>query len=345
MTVNGKAPRGVLIGCGFFAQNHLHAWRDLGANIVAVADIDAHKAQAAALAHGIAAHYSDAEAMLVAEKPDFVDIVTTVATHRTLVALAARYGVPVICQKPFATNLADADAMIDACERAGVPLMVHENFRWRTPMIAVRNAISSGAIGTPFFGRFSCRHDYDIYASQPYLAEVERFAILDVGIHLLDLARCYFGEVESLSCSTQRVNPIVKGEDVATIMLKHTGGATSIVDASFFTHAHPTPFPETTVEIDGSSGAVRILEGYRMQLTSGGGSSSEKSVEPPVAPWMARPWHDVQTSVVNIQRHWLERLGSGGVAATSGTDNRKTLQLGLLAYEAAAGGQTLRVSA
>jgi predicted dehydrogenase len=344
VTDNGMAPRGALIGCGFFAQNHLHAWRDLGANIVAVADIDGDKARATAAAHGIAKFYSDAEAMLAAEKPDFVDIATTVATHRPLVELAARYGAAIICQKPFATNLADADAMIDACERAHVPLMVHENFRWRTPMIAVRDAISSGAIGTPFFGRFSCRHDYDIYANQPYLAEVERFAILDVGIHLLDLARCYFGEVESLACATQRVNPIVKGEDVATIMLKHVSGATSIVDASFFTHAHPTPFPETTVEIDGSSGAVRILEGYRMQLTSGNGPGLEKSVEPSVAPWMSKPWHDVQTSVVNIQRHWLERLGSGGLAATSGVDNRKTLQLGLLAYDAAASGRTIRVA-
>jgi D-apiose dehydrogenase len=333
---------GVLVGCGFFAENHLRAWADVGAEIVAVCDIDGVKAEATAARHGVARWYTDADAMLSREKPDFVDLVTTVGSHRMLVELAASHGVPVVCQKPFAAGLADADAMVSACDNAGIPLMVHENFRWRTPMLAVKRAIDEGRIGTPFFGRISCRHDFDVYATQPYLAEVERFAILDVGIHLLDLARYYFGEVESLACSAQKANPRVRGEDAATMLLRHRGGATSIVDASFFTHMHPTPFPETTVEIDGGSGAARVLEGYRLQLTEGE-TMSVTSVEPRPAPWMQKPWHDVQTSVVNIQRHWLEVLKSGGVPATSGADNRKTLQLGLLAYEAAASGQTIAV--
>ncbi|MGV3490017.1 MAG: Gfo/Idh/MocA family protein [Devosia sp.] len=334
--------RGCLVGCGFFAENHLRAWRDLGAEIVAVCDIDPAKARATAERHGIARHYRDADEMLAREKPDFVDIVTTVGSHRMLVELAASHGVAVICQKPFAENLADADAMVDACEMAGVPLMVHENFRWRTPILAVGRAIAEGRIGTPFFGRISCRHDFDVYATQPYLAEIERFAILDVGIHLLDVARYYFGEVESLACTTQRANPRVKGEDAATMLLKHTSGATSVVDASFFTHMHPTPFPETTVEVDGATGAARVAEGYRMHLTEGE-VVSVTSVEPKPAAWMVKPWHDVQTSVVNIQRHWLECLRTGAEPATSGRDNRKTLQLGLLAYEAAETGQTVRV--
>lgn len=334
--------RGAVIGCGFFAQNHLNAWRDLGATIIAVCDIDAVRAAETAARHGIARHYTDAEAMLATEQPDFVDIVTTVDTHRPLVELAARHGVAAICQKPFATTLADADAMITACEAAGVPLMVHENFRWRHPMVQAAEAIAAGEIGAPFFGRLSCRHDYDIYANQPYLAEIERFAILDVGIHLLDLARFYFGEVESLSATTQRANPRVRGEDVATILLKHVGGATSIVDMSFFTHSHPSPFPQTTLEIDGSHGAVRVHEGYHMHLTAGA-EVKNVSVDPPLSPWMERPWHDVQVSVVNIQRHWLETLAKGGVPATSGRDNRRTLQLALLAYEAAETGRTVKV--
>jgi D-apiose dehydrogenase len=72
-------------------------------------------------------------AMLAAEKLDFVDIITTVESHRPLVELAAGHGLPVICQKPFALDMADARAMVEACERAGVPLMVHENFRWQSP--------------------------------------------------------------------------------------------------------------------------------------------------------------------------------------------------------------------
>ena len=310
--------------------------------MVAVCDIDPAKAASAAARHGIARHYTSAEVMLRQEKLDFVDIVTTVGSHRSLVQLAARHSVAAICQKPFATNLIDANAMVLACQRAGVALMVHENFRWQAPMLAIRNALDQPSIGYPFFGRISFRHDYDIYAVQPYLAEVERFAILDVGIHLIDLARFFFGEVAALSCTTQSVNPRIKGEDVATILLKHTNGATSIVDASFFTHLSPNPFPQTTIEIDASSGSIRLAEDYQLTVNLDG-MSSTTNVEPAMAKWMERPWHCVQDSVHNIQRHWLEQLQTGGSPATSGSDNMLTLELGLLAYEAAATGRTLAV--
>lgn len=334
--------RGTLIGCGFFAENHLNSWKSLEVDLVAVCDLDPAKAASAAKRFGIARSYSSAEEMLSREKPDFVDIVTTVGSHRMLVELAARHGVSAICQKPFATSLADADAMILVCERAGVALMVHENFRWQEPMLAVRKALDQPGIGAPFFGRISFRHDYDIYAVQPYLAETERFAILDVGIHLIDLARFFFGEVSALSCTTQRVNPRVKGEDAATILLQHVNGATSIVDASFFTHVLPNPFPQTTVEIDATKGSIRLAEGYKLSLNIDGKNSSF-TVDPALKSWMERPWHCVQDSVLNIQRHWLDVLRAGGIPATSGKDNRLTLQIGLLAYEAAATGMTIKI--
>ena len=83
---------------------------------------------------------------------------------------------------------------------------------------------------------------------------------MDVGIHLLDVARFLFGEAKRISCTTQRVNPRVKGEDVATMLLEHESGATSIVDCSFFTHLDPNPFPQTLVEIDGET---RLRSGSR----------------------------------------------------------------------------------
>ena len=182
--------RGALIGCGFFAQNHLHAWGDVdGATLVAVCDVDGSKAQRAAGMFGIARHYIDAAAMFAAEELDFVDIVTTMETHRALVELAARNGVPTICQKPFAPTMADARVMVAACEAAGVALMVHENFRWQTPLRAVRAVLDSGVIGRPYFARVSFRTGYDVYANQPYLATVDRFILLDMGVHVLDVAR------------------------------------------------------------------------------------------------------------------------------------------------------------
>jgi predicted dehydrogenase len=327
--------RGVVIGCGFFAQNHLHAWRELdGVEIVATCDVDSGKAEEAARLFGIRRSYTDAGELLGNEKPDFVDIVTTLPSHRPLVELAARHGVAVICQKPFAANLADAEAMVAMCRDAGVPLMVHENFRWQTPLMAVRRAIDSGRIGAPFFGRVSFRHDWDVYSRQPYLAEDPRLAIMDVGIHLLDVARFLFGEVSRISCTAQRVNPRVKGEDVATMLVEHTSGATSIVDCSFFTHLDPNPFPQTLVEVDGDAGSIRLAEGYRMTVAAKGRAETE-IVDAPLHPWTERPWHVVRDSVVNIQRHWVERLGSGQTPDTSGADNLQVLRLAMAAYDSA----------
>ncbi|MGI9433518.1 MAG: Gfo/Idh/MocA family protein, partial [Geminicoccaceae bacterium] len=124
-----------VIGCGFFAANHLHAWQGIeDVDLAAVCDLDGEKAAAAARTFGATASYSDAEAMLHSAQLDFVDIVTTMPTHRPLVELAASYGLPMIVQKPFAPTIADCKVMVDAAAAAAVPLMVHENFRFQTPI-------------------------------------------------------------------------------------------------------------------------------------------------------------------------------------------------------------------
>ena len=77
-----------LVGCGFFARNHMLAWGDLqGAQVVAVCDLDAEKAAAFAREFGATA-YTDAARMLAEVRPDVADIATTVASHRVLVELA-----------------------------------------------------------------------------------------------------------------------------------------------------------------------------------------------------------------------------------------------------------------
>jgi predicted dehydrogenase len=187
---------GALIGCGFFAVNQMHAWQDVaGASIVAICDRDPERLKIVGDQFGIERRYSDAAQMLADGGFDFVDIATTVQSHRALVEMAAAHGVPAICQKPFAKTLDDAKAMVKVCADAGLPLMVHENFRWQTPIQAVKKVLESGAIGQPFWGRFSFRSGYDVFSGQPYLAEGERFIIEDLGIHTLDIARYILGDV------------------------------------------------------------------------------------------------------------------------------------------------------
>jgi predicted dehydrogenase len=249
--------------------------------------------------------------------------------------MAAANRTPVICQKPFAPDLGDAGAMVAACAKAGVPLMVHENFRWQSPIRAVKRAIDSGAIGRPFFGRISFRSGYDVFSGQPYLATGKRFIVEDLGIHILDVARFLLGDVAALTARTARINPDIAGEDVATMLMDHEGGPTSVVDCSYATRLAVEPFPETVIEIDGSEGTIRLQQGYRLTVTGKSGTSVD-DVSPQLLPWASRPWHNIQESVVAIQRHWVDCLKNGREPDTSGTDNLKTFALVEATYQAAA---------
>lgn len=336
---------GALIGCGFFAVNQMHAWRDIeGVSIVAICDRDPERLRLVGDQFGVARRYTDAAAMFAAEKLDFVDVATTVGSHRALVEMAAENRVPVICQKPFAPTLADAKAMVKACADAGVPLMVHENFRWQSPIQAVRAVLDSGEIGTPFFGRISFRSAYDVFSGQPYLATGKRFIIEDLGIHILDIARFLLGDVSSLTARTKRINPAIAGEDVATILMDHAGGATSVVDCSYATKLAAEPFPETLIELDGSDGTIRLAQGYRLTVTGKSGTKVS-DVSPPLLPWASRPWHNIQESVAAIQQHWVDCLASGQEPATSGADNLKTFALVEAAYAGAASREPVQIDA
>jgi len=336
--------KGALIGCGFFATNHLHAWRDAGgAEIVALCDSNPERLRDMANRFDIARRYTDAAELFHTERLDFVDIATTAPSHRALVEAATAARVPTICQKPFALTLTDARAMVDACANAGIPLMVHENFRWQSPIQAVKRAVDSGAIGKPFWGRISFRSAYDVFSGQPYLAGGKRFIVEDLGIHCLDIARFLFGDAQAVSARIARVNPRIKGEDVATALLDHGGGVTSIMDCSYASRLEAEPFPQTLIEIDGSEGTLRLAGGYKLTVTNAA-STTHTDVNPPLLPWASRPWHNIQESVLAIQRHWLECLREAKSPQTSGTDNLKTLALVEAVYASAASGETVRLS-
>jgi D-apiose dehydrogenase len=338
--------RAGLIGCGFYSRNHLHAWRDLAGEVdlVAVCDRDEGKAEEAAKAFGVPRWYGDAARMFATESLDFVDIVTTMPSHKPLVLLAASHKVPAIVQKPFAPTWQECLDMVDACGDAGVPLMVHENFRFQSPIRAVRRILEEGTIGELTWGRITWRTGYDIYAGQPYLASEERFILLDIGVHVLDLARVLLGEVDRVFCETQSVRPGIAGEDAATIMLRHVNGAVSVVDCSYATKRDPDPFPEVLLEIEGRRGSLILSPGLELRITSDG-TTTVRSLRTPLLPWTSEPWHVSQESVLHTQRHWVECLRLGREPETSGRDNLKTYALVEAAYESAKAHRAVRANA
>lgn len=335
--------KGALIGCGFFAQNQLHAWRDIAdVEIVALCDRDDERLNESSKAFGVNRTYSDAEQMFLDGGFDFVDIATTVGSHRTLVEMAAQAGVHIICQKPFAENMQDARAMVAAAHAASKTLMVHENFRWQSPIQEALKVVCSGTIGEPFFGRISFRSGYDVFAGQPYLAEGERFIIEDLGIHILDIARAFFGDARQITARTRRMNPNIKGEDVATMLLNHENGVSSVVDCSYATKRLPETFPQSLLEIEGTQGTLRLDAGYK--LTVQAKAESITDVSPPLLPWAEKPWHNIQESVQTIQQHFVDCIAADVQPETSGFDNLKTLALVEAAYLSASRQQTIELS-
>ena len=333
-----------VIGCGFFAQNHLHAWTDLaakGVEVIAVCDVDEVKARAAAEKFGVRNWYKYAETMLRNEKLDLVDIVTRVETHRDVVGQAIRHRIPTIVQKPFGPDLAACRAMADDAEKAGIFLAVHENFRFQVPMRRIIELLRAGAIGTPSWARVSFRTGYDIYKGQPYLAKEERFVLIDLGVHVLDVARVLLGEVELLSAELQRRNPNVRGEDTATMLLKHKSGAVSIVECTYESRRLPDLFPETLLEIEGPKGAIILKPSSVLDVTVEG-KTTTYDVDAPVLKWAERPWHIIQESVLATCDHILEALRAGRSADTAASDNVRTFELVEAAYESAGSGRAVR---
>ena len=116
------------IGAGYFSQFHYEAWRRIdGALPIASVDRDPEKAEATGLRA-----YVEIEDMLTAEQPDIVDIITPPPTHfDTISAALAHRPKAIICQKPFCKTLEQARSAVDLSAEAGVPLIVHENFRFQ----------------------------------------------------------------------------------------------------------------------------------------------------------------------------------------------------------------------
>lgn len=335
--------KGLFVGAGFFSRNHLHAWAEVdGAEIAAICDRDPARAEAAAKEFGIGEWHADAS-VLNTGRFDFVDICTTMETHEALVGIAVEAGVPVIVQKPFAPDIASCVRIEAKARKAGVPVMLHENFRFQKIFRRLREVLDSGLIGEVTFGRLNWRNDIDVYTNQPYLLKTERFMIMDVGIHMLDLARFLLGNAHSVSCFNQSVKEGLAGEDAATMMLRHDNAAVSVVDVSYATHRHPNPFPQTLGEIEGRLGTIQILEGQVLRIHTAEGRRDEV-IEADGRSWTSAPWTQIQDSVPRTQQHFVDALRAGVEFETSARDSLQTYALAEAAYRSAISGQVVKTA-
>jgi len=333
-----------LVGAGFWSQYQLAGWGEIeGARCAAIYNRTRSKAEALAKRFGVSNVYDCLETLFEHERPDFVDIVTAVETHSDFVRLAAAHGVPVICQKPMATSLREAVDMVTACDDAGVPLYVHENWRWQSPIRSLKAALDTGRIGKPFRALVEYNSSFPVFDNQPFLKDLERFIIADMGSHLLDVTRFLFGEAQSIYCQTHRVHQGILGEDAATVMMRMGESMTVIVEMSYASRTERERFPETFVTIEGDRGTLQLAPDYWIRETTTQGTFARRL--PPVHyPWADPAYDVVHSSIVSCSQNLLEGLWGRGRAETSGEDNLQTMALVYGAYESAARGRVVRPS-
>jgi predicted dehydrogenase len=330
--------RFAMVGAGFWARYQLAAWKEVPeAECVAVCDRMRERAERLAMSLGVMRVYDDTARMLEQERVDFVDIVTDPPSHPELVRLVADHGIAVVCQKPLALSLEEAEALVDYCHSRGVRLIVHENWRWQVPIRALRRMLDGGVIGRPFYGEIRFCTSFPVFQNQPYLRTLERFALADVGVHLLDVARFFFGEADRLYCQTHRVDPDIRGEDVAIVVLR-MNTTTVVCRMSFASRLSEERFPQTFCTIEGDRGSLELGPDYWIRTTTAEGTWARR-FPPPSYPWVDPLYEVVQASMVPCNAHILHALRTGEPAETEAEDNLKTLRLVFAAYDSASRGQ------
>jgi predicted dehydrogenase len=221
--------------------------------------------------------------------------------------------------------------------------MIHENWRWQYPIRQFAKALSGSGLGKCFRARvqFSC--SFPVFDNQPFLAELEQFILTDIGSHILDTARFLFGDARNLYCQTSRVNPKIRGEDVATVMME-TGAGTSVTcEMSYASRMEHERFPETYVIAECENGSLELGADFRIRVTTADGTTDERHA-PHHYPWADPAYDVVHSSIVPCNADILKALQTHTPAETSGDDNIKTVRLVFASYESAASGKAISVS-
>lgn len=331
-----------IIGCGYWSRFQLAGWHELkGVEIAAVCDRNTDSAKEMAKVFRVPRLYDEAAELLDAEAIDAVDIITDPGSHALLVEMAAERGTPIICQKPMAPALAEAQRMVAACRRRNVPFFVHENWRWQTPIRALKRVLDDGVIGPPFRARIDFATGFPVFENQPLLRELDQFILADLGSHVLDAARFLFGEMLSLHCHTRRVRPDIRGEDVATVMMHARSGATVICNMAYAGNPlEHDRFPETYFFVEGERGSVEVGPDYWVRTTTIAGTHAKR--HPPRRYAWADPAYElVHASIVPCNASLLAALRNEAQAETTAADNLQTLRLVYGAYASAQMGRAI----
>ena len=203
--------------------------------LCAVCDTDQATLEGVADRHGVGRFYSEASDLIGDSEVEAVVIATPTHTHRRLVEKSLAVGKPVLCEKPLSISLADAMAIQEAVNSAGVFFQMGFMRRFDPAYAAAKRRLDQGELGDPVLFKSSSRDP-----CRPSLSYLDRRSsgglIVDMGIHDFDLAIWFFGPVKEVSSvggilaypELEAIDDI----DNAVVTLTFVGGQIGVIDLS-----------------------------------------------------------------------------------------------------------------
>jgi predicted dehydrogenase len=250
-----------LVGCGRIAKRHselLGFAQIKGARLTAVCDLIEGKSKKIGKQFSIT-HYTDMHQMMLNETIDVIVVLTESGNHAKNVIELSQYRKHIVVEKPMALTLDDADAMIRACDNAGVKLFVIKQNRFNVPVLKLREALEQGRFGKLVLGTVRVRwcrtQAYYDQASWRGTWAMDGGVLTNQASHHIDLLELMMGDVESVLARSTTALAKIEVEDTAVAILKFRNGALGVIEAT--TATRPKDL-EGSISILGEGGTVEI---------------------------------------------------------------------------------------
>jgi UDP-N-acetyl-2-amino-2-deoxyglucuronate dehydrogenase len=252
-----------LVGCGRIAKKHAEILAEgqlKEGRLVAVCDIKEDRAREYGTKYAIPWFTSMHDMMrTMGERIDVVSILTESGLHAAHTVELARYGKHIIVEKPMALTLQDADAMISACDGAGIKLFVVKQNRYNYPVQKLRDALVRERFGKIVMGTVRVRwcRPQAYYDQDPWRGtwSMDGGVFTNQASHHIDLLEWMLGEPESVFAKSRTALVDIETEDTGVAVIKFTSGALGIVEAT--TATRPKDL-EGSLSILGEKGTVEI---------------------------------------------------------------------------------------
>jgi predicted dehydrogenase len=334
-----------LVGCGFWGTTvHLPSLTaNPRARVVAVASRSSESASHAARTFGIPSWYTDYRQLLENPEVDVVDICTPNGLHAEIAIAAAQAGKHIICIKPLATGLAQADAMLDAARRAHVQLFYAENNLFIPALQRAREVIDEGALGKVFRVRASEGIPGPHAAWFHDQAAAGGGCVLDMAVHSLAFLRYIAGaEASRIYAELDTFVHEPPAEDTAVLTVRFANGVIGLAEDSWSTVGEM----DSRFEVYGTQGRILVdmLHSQHLRVYSQAGYTYWGARSDASKGWTyPLPLDEhIAFGTDAMFDHFFRCLLEGGQCRSTGEDGRAILSLAEAAYRSAHSGRAER---